>query len=226
MTLSDLPEIQIIRNVRATRLRLRVDGQQIKVTAPVFCSNRQIQKFIADAEGWLLKTWQAQQAQLQQIDQSLPAELQLFNLNTPIQISYQSQKQNFIWDESALQLWISDRHSEAYLKTFMIAYAKQHLPLYLKQLSLDTGLNFNGCNIRQPKTRWGSCSARHDIMLNSALVLMPEAICRYVCVHELAHTRHFDHSPRFWAEVARHDPEFQAHRQFLKRFQLPYWWLG
>ena len=61
-------------------------------------------------------------------------------------------------------------------------------------------------------------------MLNSALVLFPENITRYVAIHELAHTKHFDHSPRFWTEVAKHDPEFKIHRQLLKTTPLPYWW--
>lgn len=34
---------------------------------------------------------------------------------------------------------------------------------------------------------------------------MPAQITRYVCIHELAHTKHFDHSPAFWAEVAKFD---------------------
>ena len=66
--------------------------------------------------------------------------------------------------------------------------------------------------------------AKHDIMLNSALVLFPEAITRYVCVHELAHTQHFDHSARFWAEVAKYDAAFQQHRKTLKTTALPHWW--
>ena len=61
-------------------------------------------------------------------------------------------------------------------------------------------------------------------MLNSALVLFPEAITRYVCVHELAHTQYFDHSARFWAEVAKYDAAFQQHQRTLKTTALPYWW--
>lgn len=224
MTLNDLPEIQITRNVRSTRLRLRIEGDQIRLTAPIFCSKKQIQNFIDQAESWLLKTWKLQQEKNQSIDRSLPAELQLFNQAQPIQIVYQSQKQDFVFDAKLLQLSISDRHPETYLKAFVIAYAKQQLPIYLEQVSLETGLSFNVCNIRQPKTRWGSCSARHDIMLNSGIILFPENIVRYLCVHELAHTRHFDHSPRFWTEVAKHDPAYSNHRKILKNTVMPYWW--
>ena len=224
MTLNDLPEIQIIRNARSRRLRLRVEHQQIKMTVPVSCSKQQIQSFLQQAESWLLKTWKIQQEQVQSIDQTLPAQLQLFNQAQALQVCYQSQKNNFVFDSEKLQLSISDRNPEAYLKAFVIAYAKEQLPGYLVQIAQETGLSFNVCHIRQPKTRWGSCSAKHDIMLNSALVLFPQEIVRYVSVHELAHTHHFDHSSRFWQLVAQHDANFQQHRQYLKNTFLPYWW--
>ncbi len=132
-------------------------------------------------------------------DRSNPSiELRLFNRQNALTVSYKTQKNAYILDEDNHQLSISDRQPESYLKSFVIAYAKQHLPIYLQQISHETGLKFAQCSIRQPKTRWGSCSAKHDIMLNSALVLFPEAITRYVCVHELAHTQHFDHSARFF----------------------------
>jgi len=224
MTLADLPEIQITHHARATRLRLRVEPTQIRLTVPKFCSKRQIQDFLNQSEQWMVETWQKQQASLVQIDQTLPTELRLFNRQNALTVSYKTQKNAYILDEYNHQLWISDHQPESYLKSFVIAYAKQHLPIYLQQISHETGLKFAQCSIRQPKTRWGSCSAKHDIMLNSALVLFPEAITRYVCVHELAHTQHFDHSARFWMEVAKYDAAFQQHQRTLKTTALPYWW--
>ena len=106
----------------------------------------------------------------------------------------------------------------------MIAYAKHYLPIYLQQVSSEIGLNFAECAIRQPKTRWGSCTSKHDIMLNSALVLCDVAMARYVCVHELAHTQHFDHSSVFWAEVEKHDANYKHHRKILKSSVMPWWW--
>ena len=224
MTLNDLPEIQIVRNVRSTRLRLRVEPTQIRLTAPVLCSKRKIQNFIDQSEQWLIQTWQKQQEKIVQIDKTLPNELQLFNLDQSVVITYQSQKHCFIFDDENLKLLISDRQPEQYLKAFVINYAKEHLPIYLDQTSQECNLNFGKCAIRQPKTRWGSCTSKHDIMLNSGLVLFPENITRYVCVHELAHTKHFDHSPHFWAEVHKHDANFQQHRKILKSSPMPYWW--
>ncbi len=220
----NLPEIQITRKLRATRLRLRVEPTQIKLTVPQFCTQRQVQEFLKQSEQWMIETWQKQQEKSGQIDKTLPVELKLFNLERPLQVVYQTQKHSFILNEVNHQLFISDRQPEQYLKSFVIAYAKEYLPIYLKQVSSETGLKYGDCSIRQPKTRWGSCSARHDIMLNSGLVLFPLEIVRYVAVHELAHTKHFDHSPNFWAEVQKHDVHFQQHRKTLKSSPMPWWW--
>ena len=220
----NLPEIQITRKLRATRLRLRVEPTQIKLTVPQFCTQRQVQDFLKQSEQWMIETWQKQQAKAEQIDKTLPTELKLFNLVKPLQIIYHTQKQSFTFDDQNSQLSVSDRQPEQYLKAFVIAYAKQHLPLYLEEVSQESSLKFGKCAIRQPKTRWGSCTSKHDIMLNSALVLFPKHIARYVCVHELAHTKHFDHSPHFWAEVHKHDVNFKQHRKLLKTMPMPYWW--
>jgi predicted metal-dependent hydrolase len=219
-----LPEIQITHHARATRLRLRVEPTQIRLTVPKYCTQKQIQHFLNESEQWMQETWLKQQEKIGQFDRNLPTELQLFNLEQSIQIDYVTQKQSYLWNADQQKLLVSDRQPEQYLKAFVIAYAKLHLPLYLSQLSRETGLKYAQCRIRQPKTRWGSCSAKHDIMLNSGLVLFASEITRYVAIHELAHTVHFDHSPKFWAEVEKHDRDYQQHRRILKNTALPYWW--
>ena len=219
-----LPEIQITHHARATRLRLRVEPTQIRLTVPKYCTQKQIQHFLNESEQWMRETWLKQQEKIGQFDRNLPTELQLFNLEQPIQIDYVTQKQSYLWNADQQKLLVSDRQPEQYLKAFVIAYAKLHLPLYLSQLSRETGLKYAQCSIRQPKTRWGSCSAKHDIMLNSGLVLFASEITCYVAIHELAHTVHFDHSPKFWAEVEKHDRDYQQHRKILKNTALPYWW--
>ncbi|MEN8283692.1 M48 family metallopeptidase [Acinetobacter gerneri] len=219
-----LPEIKLVRHARATRLRLRVEPTQIRLTAPIYCTQKQIEKFINESHEWLVETWTKQQAQYSAKNQELPQDLQLFNLEQPLNVIYQTQKQSFIFDESNLQLYISNRHPEAYLKAFVITYAKNHLVQFLETTSHEIGLNYKQCAVRQPKTRWGSCTQKHDIMLNSGLVLFSKEIVRYVCVHELAHTKHFDHSTKFWNLVQSFDSNYLMHRKLLKTTAMPYWW--
>lgn len=221
---TDLPEIQIVRHARAKHLRLRVHADSIRLTVPVFCSHRQIESFIQQSKAWLQETWQKQHTVLQSQCHSLPQDLQLFDQTDKLQIEYATQKIFFIYRPEQAVVVINQEQPEAGLKAFVQDYAKHKLPIYLNQLSQKYALAFAKCNIRQPKTRWGSCSSQHDIMLNAALVLYPLQVVRYVCIHELVHTRHFNHSAAFWGEVARYDAEFKQHRQILKTSALPFWW--
>ena len=51
-------------------------------------------------------------------------------------------------------------------------------------------------------TRWGSCSTTGTMSLSWRLAFAPRDVMRYVVMHELAHRRHMDHSPAFWAFVS------------------------
>ncbi len=61
--MTDLPEIKIVKHVRAKRLRLRVEPDAVRLTVPVFCTQKQIQAFLAQSQTWLEKTWQQQMQQ-------------------------------------------------------------------------------------------------------------------------------------------------------------------
>lgn len=218
-----MPEIKIVRHVRARKLRLRVEPASIRLTVPLFCSKNQIQLFLAQSEQWLIETWNKQQ-HVQSNSLEIPSEIYFFNKEQPFQVIVQKQHRVFQFDWENNCLFIKDTQPYLALQSAVISYAKQELPKLLKDLSGQTRLNYSECSIRRPKTRWGSCSSQHNIMLHAGLVLMPQEIARYVAIHELAHTKHFDHSPAFWAEVEKYDPYFQRHRRQLKSNPLPAWW--
>ena len=71
--------------------------------------------------------------------------------------------------------------------------------------------------VRQMKTRWGVCApAKRQITLNLRLAEKPRAAVEYVVLHEYAHFVHPNHSPAFWAVVARVLPDYKARRALLK----------
>ena len=73
----------------------------------------------------------------------------------------------------------------------------------LNQLAGKYGFTYNRLFIRNQKTRWGTCSSRNNISLNINLLRLPQELQDYVMLHELAHTRHKNHSRDFWAEMDR-----------------------
>ena len=71
--------------------------------------------------------------------------------------------------------------------------------------------------VRQMKTRWGVCApAKRQITLNLRLAEKPRAAVEYVVLHEYAQFVHPNHSPAFWAVVARVLPDYKARRALLK----------
>lgn len=71
--------------------------------------------------------------------------------------------------------------------------------------------------IRDTCSRWGSCTSAGRLSFSWRLLLAPPPVARYVVAHEVAHLRHMNHGPEFWATVARLDPGHAVARQWLRR---------
>lgn len=72
-------------------------------------------------------------------------------------------------------------------------------------------------NIRDQKTRWGSCSRRGSLNFNFRLLYLSESMRDYVIVHELCHLKELNHSVRFWNLVAQTVPDFRDLKNKLMR---------
>lgn len=70
--------------------------------------------------------------------------------------------------------------------------------------------------LRDTRSRWGSCTARGDLMFNWRLIMAPPAVLDYVAAHEVAHLAQMNHSSAFWAEVAQLFPAHVEARRWLK----------
>ncbi len=82
--------------------------------------------------------------------------------------------------------------------------AQTMLPSMVERIAAATGLSYGAVTVRNSKSRWGSCSGKNDISLSLHLMRLPDHLVEYVILHELCHTVHKNHSPRFHALVDRH----------------------
>jgi len=98
--------------------------------------------------------------------------------------------------------------------------AKTLLTMRLNYLARKYGFTYNTLFIRNQRTRWGSCSSRNNISLNMNLVRLPQELRDYVILHELVHTKHKNHSRRFWTELDKLVGDAKRLEKEMKKYSL------
>ena len=88
----------------------------------------------------------------------------------------------------AAQVWLKKQ-----AKTLFEARLHHFAPLL--------GVRWQKLSLSSASTRWGSARTDGHIRLNWRLIHLPISQIDYVVVHELAHLRELNHSPRFWEPV-------------------------
>lgn len=74
----------------------------------------------------------------------------------------------------------------------------------VEKWSEKTGLKYELLHFRKQTKRWGSCTPRNHIVINSEAIKLPFSLIDYLIVHELCHVKFKDHSKMFWAEVFKY----------------------
>ena len=121
---------------------------------------------------------------------------------------------------AALREDASEIRVRGFLRGWLAAQAAKTYPGRVALLAQKTGVAPSALHLTDAVSFWGQCDSRGVIKLSWRLMLFDEAVSDYVIAHELAHLVHMDHSPRFWALVARVDPGYKKHEAQLKSIRI------
>jgi predicted metal-dependent hydrolase len=95
------------------------------------------------------------------------------------------------------------------------------------RIAARAGVSIGRVGIGDPRTRWGSCSARGDIRYAWRLILAPPFVLSSTVAHEVAHRLHMDHSADFRAAEARLLGKSPARaRAWLRAHGAELYWVG
>lgn len=113
-----------------------------------------------------------------------------------------------------------DEIKQVILKYIALQFEKE-LAARVQQINLNTiSENYNQIEIKNIKSKWGSCSNKKVLTFSSRLLIMPLWVIDYVIVHELCHLVHFDHSKQFWNLVQIHFPKYKQAKEYLKGIEI------
>lgn len=82
--------------------------------------------------------------------------------------------------------------------------------------SQKIGVNYKKIDLKKVTSIWGSCSPSNCLSFNRKLVMAPHEVVDYVVIHEVAHMVHRNHGREFWELVAKFDPQYKQHRNWLR----------
>jgi len=225
---ADLPEYRVRVSGRARRPSVTVCLHEgIVVTVPVRFDRRRLPALLREWQPWL--TGQLNRIQSQQ--RALPADLlqqrptliRLPAIGQYRSVAYRgSERPRVSARESGNRLTLhgavhdDDACREA-LRRWLARVARSHLEALSAALASEHGFSFKKVSIRGQRTRWGSCSSTGTISLNYYLMFLEPELVRCVVLHELCHTRHMNHGPRFWALCEELCPDTNRCKAWLKR---------
>ena len=205
---------------RTLSLELRPDGS-LTVATPHGLSLSTIRAFVESRRAWIeaKRALLAPSAPLRAIPED-GARLPFLGTELALRLSITPARRAACRCESN-SLFIKAPHNAAIRPAIEAWYrraAATHAAARLAHFAPQVGRAARKLTIRAQRTRWGSCSARGAISLNWRLMQAPPEILDYVVVHELCHLLEPNHSPRFWAEVARVLPDWRQRRAQLRQF--------
>jgi len=196
---------------RARRLTARVHvGGRVEIVVPVGVNAHAVRDFVQRFTPWINRKVAAMRCFVAPADP----------VPNSIEFVYTGERMGVEWRRGAArkleqrsdQIMVQapdDASARVLLQGWLKAAAEQRLAPRLLQLARDLRYSVSRVSIRCQRTRWGSCSTRGTVSLNCSLVFLRAEVVRYLFIHELAHTKHMNHSASFWRLVEKLEPNYR-----------------
>lgn len=204
---------QVRRSDRARRVRVSVDLERgVEVVLPRRAAEREAAAAIAELTPWI----ERRVAELERVRAAVAARGETVPyLGRPLRLVPQPGRTRVHRRGDALLVPASDRRPA--LERWFRRAARAEIEPRLERACAVTGSSYARLTIRGQRTRWGSCSPTGALSFNWRLLLAPESVLDYVVWHEVCHLEAMDHSPRFWALLARRCPSYREQVRWLRR---------
>lgn len=203
------------------RLSMTFVEGELYVRVPYGCSKRQINEFILSNTDWIKKN-NAEQSKRVGLPKTYENGERIRLLGKQYEIEYTLSDKYFkpYLSGDKLCVAVCEQSTLTYKKSqvdgFINMLAAETVIECMERMSVIVGETPTKLTLRSMTSRWGSCSSKGHICINYKIVQFPIECIEYVCVHELCHMRHMDHSKQFWELVEQFCPDRERLREIMK----------
>ena len=192
--------ITVRRGLRNITLRPRAgDTRRIEVSRPWLASNSTVLGFIEQKRRWLERFFRTAPAHRHLADGDW---FEFLDMRVRAVYDETIRATKFVQnDDGTYTLFVGG--DEKMFENRVRNFIKSELLKRIKELIHAQPREFwpRRICLRDTSSRWGSRSSTGTMSFSWRLAFAPFDVMRYVVMHEMAHVRHMDHSPQFWATV-------------------------
>lgn len=201
-------------HVRAKRMKLRYDASsdQAIITMPPRTNEREAINFAKRHLDWLEKQ-----------RENAPERIYLYPdyvipyLGKNRQIThYPDEKADVTITDENIYVGGPTAGISVRLENYFKKQARKSIEPLARTMATQLGTRFRRIQIRDTKSRWGSCSSTGTLSFSWRLIMTPPEILEYVVAHEISHLAEMNHSPAFWRTVDLLVEDAQVSRKWLR----------
>jgi predicted metal-dependent hydrolase len=187
--------LKVVRHAAARTMRLRVDPRDgaVRLTLPRRASLRRAYAWVEEQRPWV-EAQLARTADGVRLAPGLVIEVggeALTLTSGGLRLVRRSGGELRVGGDPAL--------FEARVLRWLRREALRVLEAETRALAVRAGVTVGRVSVGDPRSRWGSCSAKGDIRFSWRLILAPPFVLRSTVAHEVAHRVHMNHGPAFKA---------------------------
>lgn len=206
-------QVEWRRSLRARRVSLRIDPREghIVVTLPPRIARNAGMALLMNHAAWVM-------ARLAALPGAIPfADGALVPLHgVPHRIRHDASAGVVRAEAGILLVGGAAEFLARRVADFYRAEARRALSALVLQKAEQAALRPRRVSVKDTSSRWGSCAADRSLAFSWRLVMAPPFVQDYVAAHEVAHLRHMNHGPRFWALVGQLTPHTATAMAWLK----------
>ena len=219
-------EYTVRRSDRARRLRIIVAPEGVEVVLPQRMALRHVEPFVQEKRAWIERTLRA----YKEAEAALPPLVAADGGTAPylgrdfalrVTVDPARTRPGVSRRGQTLHVGVSEPGPDAVreaLRRWYIRRARVEVAARLDAATARAGSRWTRLQIRDPRTRWASCSPSGAMSFSWRLMLGPEDVLDYVVEHEVAHLDVLDHSRRFWRVLEERCPGYEVQERWLRRY--------